>query len=128
MASENQIGSFIGGVGQKLSVEEYGRAIVEVKGGGASVDQIHKLKSVVEREKALTGVFVTLNEPTRPMIAEAASAGFAETDYGRVPVIQIIKIREILESYKLPRLPGLDEGAAFKKAPNEKAGKQGVKS
>lgn len=111
----------------KLSKSEYGKAIVEVKGGGVSVDQIHKLKSVVEREKALTGVFVTLNEPTKPMVAEAAAAGFAETEhFGRVPVIQIITIREILESYKLPRLPGVDEDASFKKAPKEKQAGQGT--
>jgi site-specific DNA-methyltransferase (adenine-specific) len=111
----------------KLSKSDYGKAIVEVKGGGVSVDQIHKLKSVVEREKALTGVFVTLNEPTKPMVAEAAAAGFAETEhFGRVPVIQIITIREILESYKLPRLPGVDEDASFKKAPKEKQAGQGT--
>lgn len=111
----------------KLSKSDYGKAIVEVKGGGVSVDQIHKLKSVVEREKALTGVFVTLNEPTKPMVAEAAAAGFAETEhFGRVPVVQIITIREILESYKLPRLPGVDEDASFKKAPKEKQAGQGT--
>lgn len=96
------------------------KAIVEVKGGGVSVDQIHKLKSVVEREKALIGIFVTLNPPTKPMVAEAVSAGFVEVDMGtgtkRFPVIQILTIEDILERYKVPSLPlidpvGFQEGA-----------------
>ena len=113
-------GGIDGIVRLRLGLKEYGRAIVEVKGGGVTVDQIHKLKSVIEREKALTGVFVTLEEPTKKMVAEAAAAGFAETEnFGRVPRIQIITIAEILESFKLPRLPGVDEGASFKAAPKE---------
>ncbi len=96
--------------------------IIEVKGGGVSVDQIHKLKSVIEREKALTGIFITLNEPTKKMVAEAASAGFAETDnYGRVPRIQIMTIEDMVEHYRMPKLPGLDEDASFKKARKEEA-------
>ena len=112
-------GGIDGIVTLRLGQKEYSKAIVEVKGGGVSVDQIHKLQSVIDREKALTGVFVTLEEPTKKMVAEAA-AGFAETEnFGRVPRIQIITIQEIVESYKLPRLPSVDEQASFKKAPKE---------
>ena len=119
-------GGIDGIVRLKLGKSEYGKAIVEVKGGGVTVDQVHKLKSVIEREKALTGIFVTLNDPTKKMVAEAASAGFEETAFGRVPRIQIVTIEDILERYKLPRLPGVDEAVSFKKAPKEKAGgKQG---
>lgn len=95
------------------------KAIVEVKGGGVSVDQIHKLKSVIEREKALTGIFVTLNPPTRPMIAEAAAAGFAETVFGRIPRIQILTIEGLLDYREVARLPAIDS-SSFKKAPKEK--------
>ena len=99
------------------------KAIIEVKGGGVSVDQIHKLKSVVEREKALTGIFITLKEPTRPMIAEAAAAGFVEVDMGagtqRYPVIQILTVEDMLERYRTPRLPIIDAGG-FRKAPRER--------
>ena len=99
------------------------KAIIEVKGGGVSVDQIHKLKSVVEREKALTGIFITLKEPTRPMIAEAAAAGFVEVDMGagtqRYPVIQILTVEDMLERYRTLRLPIIDAGG-FRKAPRER--------
>lgn len=100
------------------------KAIVEVKGGGVSVDQIHKLKSVIEREKALTGLFVTLHKPTKPMIKEAAAAGFAETQYGRIPRIQILTIEGLLDFSEAPRLPGADP-IGFRKAKREEKSKQG---
>jgi site-specific DNA-methyltransferase (adenine-specific) len=100
------------------------KAIIEVKGGGVSVDQIHKLKSVIEREKAMVGLFVTLQPPTKPMIAEAAAAGFAETDHGRIPRIQILTIEGILSFREFPRLPVIDT-TAFKKAPKERQAGQG---
>lgn len=99
------------------------KAIVEVKGGGVSVDQIHKLKSVIEREKALTGIFVTLLPPTKPMIAEAAAAGFAETAFGRIPKIQILTIEGLLEHREFARLPAVD-ASSFRKAPKEKRDNQ----
>ncbi|MDP3895587.1 MAG: site-specific DNA-methyltransferase [Mesorhizobium sp.] len=95
------------------------KAIVEVKGGGVSVDQIHKLKSVIEREKALAGIFVTLLPPTKPMIAEAAAAGFADTAFGRIPRIQILTVEGLLDHREFARLPAIDS-SSFKKAPKEK--------
>lgn len=94
------------------------KAIVEVKGGAVSVDHIHKLKSVIEREKALVGVLVTLNEPTKPMIKEAAAAGFEETQWGRIPRIQILTIEGILVHREFARLPGA-EPIGFRKAKRE---------
>ena len=100
------------------------KAIIEVKGGGVSVDQIHKLKSVIERENAIIGLFITLKNPTKPMVAEAASAGFIETHKGRVPRIQILTIKGILNFSEFPRLPLVDD-TSFKKAKREDTSKQG---
>jgi len=50
--------------------------IFSVKSGHVNVSQIRDLRGVVEREKVVIGVFITLNEPTKPMIKEAATAGF----------------------------------------------------
>ncbi len=102
----------------KTGASKTDKAIVEVKGGGVSVDQIHKLKSVIEREKAIVGVFVTLNEPTKPMIKEAAAAGFEETQWGRIPRIQILTIDGILSHREFARLPGADP-VGFRKAKRE---------
>ena len=64
------------------------RAIVSVKGGdNVGVPMVRDLKGVLDREKAPIGVFLTLQEPTRPMEKEAASAGFhtlGDRQYPRV--------------------------------------------
>ena len=53
--------------------------IVSVKAGeNIGVSMIRDLKGVTLRERAGVGVFLTPTEPTKPMIAEAASAGLHE--------------------------------------------------
>jgi site-specific DNA-methyltransferase (adenine-specific) len=95
------------------------KAIVSVK-GGANV--IRDLAHVVDREKAKIGVFVTLAAPTGPMQTEAVKAGFYETDFGKLPKIQILTIEELFAGKK-PQVPfGHTEG--FKKAARESRGNQ----
>lgn len=95
------------------------RVIVSVKGGAHGVAQVRDLKGVLEREKEPLGLFITLEKPTQPMIAEAASAGFYETLGKKMPRIQIATIEDLLAG-KRPILPGLiDTAAAFKAAPQE---------
>ncbi len=52
------------------------RIVVQVKSGQVNRGMIATLKGDMSREKAEIGLFVTLNEPTRSMLQEAASAGF----------------------------------------------------
>jgi DNA modification methylase len=96
-------------------------AIVSVKGGdNVSVAMVRDLKGVIEREKAPLGLFLTLEPPTTaPMRAEAASAGFYETLWGRHPRLQILTIADLLAG-KRPDMPLIDVAAAFKPAPREK--------
>lgn len=102
------------------------RAIISVKGGEkVSSPMIRDLKGVMEREKAPIGIFISLAEPTRDMISEAASAGIFEQTGDQVfsrsaekfPRIQILTIADLFEG-KLPKIPySYSEG--FKKAPRE---------
>lgn len=94
------------------------RAVVSVKGGGVSVPMVRDLKGVLEREKAPIGVFLTLLPPTRPMEAEAASAGFYELEGRRYPRLQIITVEQALHGMK-PAIPLVDTGAAFRPARQE---------
>lgn len=91
------------------------RAIVQVKSGHVKSGDIRDLKGVVEREKAVIGVFITLEQPTRPMLTEAATSGFYHSDgYEKdYPKIQILTIEQLQngEQVKLP--PDL---STFKKA------------
>ena len=75
------------------------RAIVSVKAGdNVSVAMIRDLRGVIEREKAEIGVFLTLTEPTKPMVTEAAAAGQFEMEgFSPVPRIQIVSIAEALQ-------------------------------
>ena len=77
--------------------------IVQVKSGHIGVNHVRDLNGVIEREKAALGALITLREPTKPMLTEAASAGFYEPkDFpGRYPRLQILTIAELLEGKKL---------------------------
>jgi len=99
------------------------RAIVSVKGGGnVGVPMIRDLGHVVDREKAKIGIFITLAEPTKPMLLEAVKSGYYETPFGKFPKLQILTIRELFEGTQ-PKLPWIDPNA-FKKAARESAGVQ----
>ena len=86
------------------------KIVVQVKSGKVSVKDIRELKSVVDSQDAVIGVFITLNPPTRPMVKEAAAAGrfqwlhVAHTTY---PKIQIRTIDELLagDGIEYPQTP-----------------------
>ena len=79
------------------------QVIVQVKSGYIGVNHVRDLKGVLEREKAPIGVLITLREPTKPMLTEAAAGGFYESkDFpGRYPRLQILTIAELLEGKKI---------------------------
>src|ERR1039458_9130801 len=91
--------------------------ILSVKSGHVTHSQVRDLRGVLDREKAEIGVFITLEEPTKPMLKEAASAGFYKSSHieREFPRLQIITIDELLkgESIQYPQM--LD--VTFKRAP-----------
>jgi site-specific DNA-methyltransferase (adenine-specific) len=93
-------------------------AIVSVKGGeNITSGMVRDLKGTMDRENAALGLFLTLNEPTREMEKEAASAGFYETGNKKFPRLQILTAAQILDDRR-PQVPfGFTEG--FKKAERE---------
>jgi len=94
-------------------------AVISVKGGAVKSGDIRDLKGTMEREKAALGLFLTLNEPTREMEKEAASAGFYETGGMKVPRFQILTAAQVLDGRR-PQVPfGFTEG--FKKAAREES-------
>lgn len=100
------------------------KAIVSVKGGqNVGVPMIRDLAHVIEREKAKIGVFLTLAEPTEPMLKEAIKTGYYETEFGKYPKIQILTIGQLFAGKK-PEIPLIDS-SAFKKAATESRATQG---
>lgn len=85
-----------------------GRIIISVKGGvNMNPGMVRDLAGTVEREGAQMGILVTLNEPTRGMIADAANYGFVpKTPHGRLPRVQIVSAEDIVDG-RLPKLPPL---------------------
>jgi len=98
------------------------KIIVSVKGGEhVSVTMVKDLIATVEREKATIGLFITLAEPTRPMITEAVSTGFYESPKGNVPKIQILTIADLLSGKEKPQYFDMSSGVYnFKKAKIER--------
>ncbi len=79
------------------------KTIVQVKSGHVKSDMITALKGAMERDKAKYAVFITLEEPTQPMIKEALEKGF-ETEpltNEKIPKVEIITIKELLEGKTL---------------------------
>jgi len=85
---------------------EYGKILVQVKGGNVQRNDIATLKGDIEREKAEGGLFVTLEKPTQPMKQEAVEAGDFSVSFSpkKFPKIQIITIEELLKGAQ-PDIP-----------------------
>jgi site-specific DNA-methyltransferase (adenine-specific) len=93
------------------------QVVLQVKSGHVTASQIRDLRGVVERERAALGVFISMEEPTRAMRTEAASAGFYETlEWGRFPRLQILTITELLANARIG-YPPTRADFTFKKAP-----------
>ena len=79
------------------------KLIVQVKAGHTGVHHVRDLKGTMERERAVIGALLTLEEPTAPMLREAAAAGIYSPKElpGRYPRIQIVTIAQLLDGLKL---------------------------
>jgi SAM-dependent methyltransferase len=91
--------------------------VISVKAGKLHAPYVRDLVGVVDREKAAMGVLLTMDEPTKNMRVEAASAGFYESPWGtKHPRIQIITVGELLDGTGIDAPPSRDF-RTVKKAP-----------
>lgn len=102
------------------------QVIISVKGGGTGVSHIRDLVGVLDREEAQIGVLITLQEPTKPMRTEAASAGFYDSPWGKHPRVQILTIEELLDGGQIDMPPIRQVNQTYRRAPRHKGdeGKQ----
>jgi site-specific DNA-methyltransferase (adenine-specific) len=75
------------------------KVVIQVKSGHVQASYIRDLAHVVDRERAAMGFLVTLEEPSKPMLTEALTAGYYHSpgwnrDY---PKIQIRTIEQLLQ-------------------------------
>ena len=93
------------------------QVILSVKAGHTSVAHVHELRGVMEREKAQIGALISLEAPTRPMVTEAAAAGFYKHPVleAQYPRVQLLTVSEILRGKGIEYPPRTS--ATFKRAP-----------
>lgn len=99
------------------------QVVLSVKGGQhVNVSHIRDLIGVLEREKAEIGVYISLEEATKPMRAEAAQAGFYHSDTWNkdYPKVQILTIAELLDGRQIEMPPIKQVNQTFRRAKREK--------
>ena len=98
--------------------------IFSVKGGGVGVKDVRELSDVVRKTESAIGVLISIEEPTKPMVTEAAGGGFYTSAFNgqKFPRVQLRTIGQLLAGVQIERPSGnvaVDE--TFKKAPKAKA-------
>jgi DNA modification methylase len=93
--------------------------IIQVKGGKTGVKDVRDLRGVLDREKAAIGVLISLQPPTKEMVAEAVSTGFYvhKVNQQQYPRLQLRTVKELMEGKGIERpsnVAAVDE--TFKKA------------
>jgi len=83
--------------------DDNAKVVLQIKSGHVTRGDIAKLRGDMTREGATLAVFITLEEPTAPMKAEAKDAGsYVHALMGRsYDVIQIVTVQEILDGRRL---------------------------
>ncbi len=106
--------------------KEVHKIVVSVKGGSLKADDVRALNHVRERETAEIALLLSLDEPTKGMIADAAAAGIYTSANGKlkVPRIQILTIAGLLEGTARAQHPDYEPDLNFKKAKAEIEGDQ----
>ena len=77
--------STAGSISTKATLAQTKQIILSVKAGKLHAPYVRDLRGVMDREKAAIGVLLTLDEPTKAMRTEAASAGFYKSPWGKHP-------------------------------------------
>ncbi len=91
-------------------INKTSQVLFSVKSGSVSVKEIRDLRGVIERDKAAIGIFITLEEPTKPMLEEARVAGTHRNSLTgqEFDKLQIITIQQMLDGERLKLPLGLD--------------------
>lgn len=83
------------------------RVLVQVKSGKVKSGDIRDLVGTITREEAAIGVFITLEDASRDMKTEAATAGFYHSDGWNkdYPRLQILTVEDLLSNNKEVQMP-----------------------
>ncbi len=82
------------------------RAAFQVKGGvHIQSKDIDALLGAMDKHKCELGIFLTIAEPTKPMLDTIASSGFIKTPSFDIPRLQILTLKEYFGKKKQLKLP-----------------------
>ena len=103
---------------------EFEQVMISVKAGNLMANHVRDLRGVVDREKAAIGVLISMEDPSKPMQTEAATAGLCESKtWGKkYPKIQLLTVAELLAGKKIDMPPIRQVGATYKRAERFKPG------
>ncbi len=97
------------------------QVIVQVKSGKVGAKEIRDLSGVIQRENAEIGVFITLENPSQPMMKEALEAGYYKSEFWekRYRRLQILTIGDLLGEAGVDMPP---QHGTFKRAARQRTG------
>lgn len=114
--------------GKIIFQDEIGKfetVILSVKAGHTGAPHVRDLKGVLDREKAVIGVLISMQDPTKPMRTEATEAGFYKSvNWGDFPKIQLLTVAELLTGKQIAMPPRQHLDATFKKAARHKEARE----
>jgi len=94
---------------KRFQKKDVHKIVVSVKGGGLKADDVRALNHVRERENADIALFISLDNCTKGMIKDAASAGFYESpNKKKYPRVQLLTIEGLLSKKQRAEHPDYD--------------------
>jgi len=95
--------------------------IISVKAGHTNVAHVRDLRGVLDREESVIGVLISMQDTTKPMREEAASAGLYNSPWGKHPRLQLLTVEELLGGKGIDCPPLRHTSQTFRKAPKASA-------
>jgi DNA modification methylase len=95
------------------------KVLISVKSGAIKSGDVRDLRGVVQRDNGAIGLLITLRQPTREMIREAAESPAYTSPWGHHRSIQIITVEQLLAGSRIdmpPIQPGGSTLPSLKKA------------
>jgi site-specific DNA-methyltransferase (adenine-specific) len=111
-----------------LDRKEVRKIVVSGKSGKLKADDVRSLMAVRERESAEIALLISLDEPSKGMLADAASAGLYTSVNGKmkVPRVQLLTVAGLLAGTQRAEHPDYEPDLNFKKAKAEAHGEQRI--
>jgi DNA modification methylase len=102
------------------------QVILSVKAGALTPAHLRDLRGVLDRENAAIGVLLSMEEPTKAMRTEAATAGFyTSPGWGKkYPRLQLLTVAELLGGRRIEMPPTGQVNVTFRKAPESRVAEE----